>query len=90
MTFSEFRKHYSYWYTWRIILILVKVEAQGDREKVIAVIELKNECGLTQMDGWEDTEIWLGARYILEAETNKFGDPFTMRDEKKAGVKNDS
>lgn len=62
----------------------------GDREKVIAVIELRNECGLTQMDAWEDAEMWMGTIYILEAETNRLGNALSMRDERKIGINNHS
>lgn len=30
----------------------------GAGEKVITVIELNSECGLAQMDGWEDGSGW--------------------------------
>lgn len=42
-----------------------------DREKVIAVIELRNECGLTQMDAWKDAEMWVGTIYIIFGGRNK-------------------
>lgn len=62
----------------------------GARQKVTAVIELKNQCRLAQMDGWGDRELRMGTRYILEAKTNRLGDALARRDERKAGIKNDS
>lgn len=62
----------------------------GARQKVTAVIELKNQCHLAQMDDWGDRELRMGTRYILEAKTNRLGDALARRDERKAGIKNDS
>lgn len=42
------------------------------------------------MNAWEDAEMWMGTRYMLEAETNRLGDALGMRDERKTGIKNDS
>lgn len=54
----------------------------GGQTEVNAVIGLKNECGLAQMDDRDDREMWMGIRYILEAETNRLNDALTLRDEK--------
>lgn len=62
----------------------------GARQKVTAVIELKNQCRLAQMDDWGDRELRMGTRYILEVNTNRLGDALARRDERKAGIKNDS
>ena len=62
----------------------------GARQKVTAVIELKNKCHLAQMDGSGDRKLRMGTRYIWESETNRLGDALARRDERKAGIKNDS
>lgn len=42
------------------------------------------------MGGWGDRELKMGTRCVLEAETNRLGDALARRDERKAGIKNDS
>lgn len=42
------------------------------------------------MDDWGDRELRMGTRYILEVKTNRLGDALARRDERKAGIKNDS
>lgn len=38
------------------------------------------------MDDCNDREMWMGIKYILEAETNRLSDTLTMRDERKGGI----
>lgn len=42
------------------------------------------------LDGWLGRWKWMGARYILEMETNRLSDILPKRNERKGGIKNDS